>query len=327
MRGRRLATALLGALLVCLPAAAPAQQADIEARYQAGVAAFRAGRPHEALGALGAVVAERPDFRDAQLLLGQTCLLVGRERQAKQQFEQILARQPDNGQVAFLLGFSLYRASRWVEAVAALDRAHALARANPYPRLYRGLARLRLGDPDAAREDIQAALRLAPDDDAVQAAAAELELAEGRFDAAALRLRPLVERTADVEQSILLARALLEGGDAGGAVAVLAPIEARRSDLHYVRAQALLRSGERQRGRQELARFRERKQVEERLRLLEATVSTDPGDLGARLELTGLLLDEGQPGAAGLHLAALYRLLPGDPRVAALARRLDKLQP
>jgi predicted Zn-dependent protease len=328
VRGRLIAAALLASLLPALaPALAPAQQGDLEARYLAGAAAFRAGRPHEALGLLQSVVAERPDFRDAQLLLGQSCLVVGRERQAKQQFEQILVRQPDNGQVAFLLGFSLYRASRWVEAVAALDRAHTLARANPYPRLYRGLSRLKLGDPEAARDDIQAALRLAPDDDAVQAAAAELELADGRFRAAALRLRPLVERTGDVEQSILLARALLEDGEAADAVAVLAPIEARRSDLLYVRAQALLRSGERERGRQELARFRERKRLEERLRLLEATVSTDPGDTDARLELTGLLLDEGQGGAAGLHLAALYRLLPNDSRVAALARRLDKLPP
>ena len=317
------ASALLATLLA---PAAPAAQGDLEARYQAGVAAFRAGRPHEALAILETVVAERPDYADAQLLLGQSCLMVGRERQAKQQFERILARQPDNGQVAFLVGFSLYQASRWVEAVTALDRAHALARANPYPRLYRGLARLKLGDPDAARADIQAALRLAPDDDAVQAAAAELELAEGHFHAAALRLRPLVERTGSVEQSILLARALVEDGQAAAAVAVLAPIDARRSDLLYVRAQALLRSGERQRGRQELARFRERKRIEERLRLLEATVSTDADDAGARLELTGLLLDEGQAAAAALQLTALQRLLPGDARVAALGRRLDELR-
>lgn len=323
MRARSAAIALLASLL----AAPGAPQGDLDARYQAGVAAFGSGRPYEALEILATVVAEQPAYRDAQLLLGQSCLLVGREREAKRQFEQILARQPDNGQVAFLLGFSLYRASRWVEAIEALDRAHALARANPYPRLYRGLARLKLGDPAAARDDIQAALRLAPDDDAVQAAAAELELAEGHFHAAELRLRPLVERTGDLDQTILLARALLEQGEAAQAVALLAPVEARRSDLLYVRAQALLRSGERERGRQELARFGERKRVEERLRLLEATVSTDPDDAGARLELTGLLIDEGQAGAAGLHLAALRRLLPGDSRVAALARRLAALGP
>ncbi len=315
-------------LLACVLAApAAGQQSRLDAGYQAGAAALRAGHPHQAIAALGAVVAAQPAYRDAQLLLGQSFLVVGLDRQAKQQFEQILARRPDDGQVAFLLGFSLYRASRWFEAVEALDRAHALARANPYPRLYRGLARLKLGDPDAARADIQAALRLAPDDDAVQAAAAELELAEGQFRAAELRLRPLAERTGDLEQLILLARSLLEQGRAADAVKVLAPIDSRRSALLYVRAQALLRSGDSDRGKTELAHFRERKKMEERQRLLEATVSTDPDDTDSRLELTGLLIDEGQPGGASLHLAALRRLLPGDRRVAALAAQLEKISP
>ena len=321
MRAALAATLLAASCL--LAATAAAQQAGVDPRYQAGVAAFQAGRPHEALAILGALVAERPDYRDAQLLLGQSFLMVGQERQAKRQFEQILARQPDDGQVAFLLGFSLYRASRWYEAVTALDRAHRLARANPYPRLYRGLSRLKLGDPRAARDDIQAALRLAPDDNAVQAAAAELELAEGHFHAAEGRLRPLAARTGDVEHLMLLARSLIEQGEAGEAVEVLAPIDARRSDLLYIRAQALLRSGDREAGRQELARFRQRKAVEERLRLLEASVSTDPDDAEARLELAGLLLDEGQADAARFHLAALVRLLPGDRRVAALASRVE----
>ncbi len=312
------------ALIACLlPAPAAAQQSDLEVRYLAGLAAFRAGRPQEALETLGAVVATQPDYRDAQMLLGQSYLMVGLKRPAKRHFEQVLARQPDNGQAAFLLGFSLYQASRWFEAVEALDRAHSLARANPYPRLYRGLARLKLGDPRAARSDIQAALRLAPDDPAVVAAGAELDLAEGDYAAAERKLKPLVEQTGAVEHRILLARALLEQQRPAEAVAALDAAGDRRSDVLYVRGQALLRSGERQRGQEALNRFRERKAVEERLRLLDATVSTDPADADARLELTTLLLDEGQPGGALLHLATLSRLLPGDPRVAALARRIE----
>ena len=310
-----------------LPALAAAQQSDLEARYQVGAAALRAGRPDQALENLGAVVAEQPGYRDAQMLLGQSCLMVGLRRQAKRHFEEIVARQPDNGQAAFLLGFSLYQAARWFEAVAALDRAHSLARANPYPRLYRGLARLKLGDPEAARADIQAALRLAPEDAAVVAAAAELDLAEGEFAAAERRLRPLVERGGAVEHRILLARALLEQQEPGAAVVVLEPAGDRRSDVLYVRAQALLRDGHRQSGQAALARFRERKTVEERLRLLEATISTDPEDTEARLELSGLLLDEGQVGGALLHLATLRRLLPGDSRVAGLAGRIEDSRP
>ena len=161
----------------------------------------------------------------------------------------------------------------------------------------------------------------------MQAAAAELDLAEGRFQAAEQRLRPLAARTGDVEQLILLARSLLEQGRAGDAVEVLAPVESTRSDLIYVRAQALLRSGDGAAGKAELARFRDRKKLEERLRLLEATVSTDPSDVEARLELTGLLIDDGRAGGARLHLSALRRLLPGDRRVAALAGRLGRINP
>ena len=321
-------TLLAASLVACLlPAPAAAQQSDLEGRYLAGVAAFRAGRAREALDNLEAVVAARPDYRDAQLLLGQSCLVAGERRQAKRHFEQVLARQPDNGQAAFLLGFSLYQAARWFEAVAALDRAHTLARANPYPRLYRGLARLKLGDPEAARADIQAALRLAPDDTAVVAAAAELDLAEGKFAAAERKLGPLVAQTGAVEHRILLARSLLEQRRAGEAVAALETAGDRRSDVLYVRGQAMLRGGERERGMQELAHFRDRKTVEERLRLLDATVSTDPADIEARLELTRLLLDEGHVDGARLHLAALRRLLPGDPRVATLVGRLDRASP
>ena len=56
-------------LLTCLPAAAivarqtAAQKTALDARYEAGVAAFRAGRTSEALESLGAVVAEQPGYR------------------------------------------------------------------------------------------------------------------------------------------------------------------------------------------------------------------------------------------------------------------------
>jgi tetratricopeptide (TPR) repeat protein len=322
---RIIAAALLVTIAAAGAAAQPAPAADeLEARYQAGAAAFRAGRPYAALEVLGAVAAASSDYRDVQMLLGQSCLMVGLDRQAKRHFDRVLERQPDNGQAAFLLGFALYRAARWVEAVTALDRAHELARANPYPRLYRGLARLELGDPTAARDDIQAALRLAPDDDAVQAAAAELEFAEGNFAGAVGRLRPVVERTGDPEHRVLLARALVELDQPREAVAVLEAAESRRSDLLYVLGQALLRSGETERGRAVLARFRERKRIEERQRLLEAAVSTDPGDADSLFELVRLLLDDSRPEAAIVHLAALGRLLPGDPRVAELAAELAR---
>jgi len=97
-----------------------------------------------------------------------------------------------------------------------------------------------------------------------------------------------------------------------------------RSDVLYLLAQALLRAGRQAEGREVLERFRKQKAREERIRLLEVTVSTGPGDRGARLELARLLLDNGQPEAAALHLAPLVRDAPGDPEVAALAAAIDR---
>lgn len=89
-------------------------------------------------------------------------------------------------------------------------------------------------------------------------------------------------------------------------------------------SQALLRDSKEAAGRDALQRFQKQKSREERIRLLEVTVSTNPDDRGARLELARLLLDNGQPGTAALHLAPLVRDSPEDPQVATLATAIDR---
>jgi Tfp pilus assembly protein PilF len=318
-------TILTGLLILLAPLTVTAQ--DLEARYRSGMAALQQGDPLRAIEILGSVAAQQRDYRDVQMLLGQSCLMAGLHRPAKQHFERALQTQPQNGQAAFLLGFSLYQAARYFEAAEALQKAGRMSPQNPLPAMYRGLALLRLGDARGARQEIDTALRLAPQDPIARAARAELELAEGNYGAAETSIRSVLGQTPQQDDAqLLLGRILLESGRPGEAVGIFAGLvqksDGKRSDVLYLLGQAQLRSGESAPGRETLERFRRVKAKEGRLRVLEAEVSTDPDDLAARIELTGILLELGQPQAAAVHLATLRQQAPQDRRVRDLDTRL-----
>lgn len=316
------------ALLLCLPGFALGQ--GVEDLYRAGAEALQAGNATRAIELLNAVAAQNPNYRDVQMMLGQSYLVASRHREAKQHFEQVVRADPQNGLASFFLGFSLYQSARYVEALDVLDRARALAPSNPNPAIYRGLSFLKTGRPDEARNEIAAALEIAPEEPTAQAAMAELELAEGDPLGAEARLLDVVRQMPSVDHRILLARAILEGGRPAEAVPLLLQLDDElpdRSDVLYLLAQALLRGGETERGRTQLERFKKQRGIEERLRVLEAEVSTDPENTATRLELVRLLIDNEQPARAHSHLAVLERQLPGDPRLDALRRDLTRRGP
>lgn len=330
---RLLSALLLAALLVpasAQPARAQGPRVDatgLEQRYRAGVQAFQSGRPYQALELLGGVARIDPAYQDVQLLLGQACLVTGLLVPAKRHFETALEQRPGNGLAAYLLGFTLHQSSRWVEAVEALTRAHAMAPGNPNPLVYRGLSHLRLGRAQEARRDIEEALGLAPRDPVARRALAELELAAGDH----ARARKLAEdvlagEPGDADTRVLLARILLESGEPAAALPHLERVLERtpaRTDALYLEAQAQLRSGDREAGRATLERFQELKAREERLRVLQVEVKTDPEDLASRKELVRTLLERGQAGDALMHLAVLQEQAPRDPEVRQLARRVE----
>jgi predicted Zn-dependent protease len=323
-----LAPLLVTALSFAVVAPAAAQAQDVDSLYRAGATAFQQQRVFEAIEILGRVAAADPGYRDVQLLLGQSYLVAGLHRAAKQHFERAFEADPSNGLAAFLLGLSLHQAARYYEAAEVLAQAHALAPENPHPLIYRSLALLKLGRLDEARSEIDSALAIAPREATARAAAAEVELAQGQFDRAGERLETLLrEAPENVEYRLLYARTLYEGGRPSDAVPVLrqlADAPPPRSDVLYLLAQALLRSGDTEAGRAALARFKEQKAVEERMRVLEAKVSTEPDDAEARLEFVRLLLDHGLRNAAVPHLAVLQKALPGDPRVRQLGLELGR---
>jgi len=300
---------------------------SVEELYRAGTAALQASKAQQAIELLNAVAAQNPDYRDVQMMLGQSLLVASRHREAKQHFERVLRTDPQNGLATFLLGFSLYQAARYVEALEVLDRARAMAPGNPNPSIYRGLSFLKTGRPDEARAELSTALDLAPDEPTAQAAMAELELTEGDPTSAESRLIEVVRKVPSVDYRILLARAILQGGRPSEAVPLLQQLDDElpdRSDILYLLAQALLRGGDKDRGHAELERFKKQRGIEERLRVLEATVSTDPEDTESRLELLRLLIDDDQPGRARGHLGILERQLRGDRRLDTLRQELAR---
>ena len=311
------------------PPAAGASSSALDARYRSGVEAFTRGDLLHAIGALGSVAAEDAGFRDVQLLLGQVSLALGLEERALDHFQRAIAQQPGHPFAAFLLGFSLYQGSRWNEAVEAFERASALAPENPNPLVYRGLALLELGRAAEASRDIAAALERAPDDATALAAAAEVALVRGDFAGAESRLRAVLARDPEAfDARLLLARTLFEAGRAAEAAPILERLVAgapTRSDALHLLAQSLLRSGRREEGERALERFRELKQREERMKVLEVRIKSAPEDVPARLEIIDLYLDGGHPGGVLPHLAELRRLIGAeDRRVTEITTRVER---
>lgn len=313
-----------------LHAQGPSREAALEQLYGRGVAAFQAGDAYRTLELLGQVAERDPAYRDVQKLLGQARLVIGQLPAAKDHFERALEQDPRDGHAAFLLGLALHRASRFVEAIPALDRALRLAPGNPNPLIYRGLSHLRLGRPEEARRDLKAALERSPGDATARTALAELEWASGEVAAAERRVRGVLEEAPDsVEARILLGQVLLDRGEAAAAVPELQrarELSPHRSDIVYLLARALLRSGQEEAGRGRLAEFQERRRREERIRILEVAVRSEPEAVERRLELVDLLLEDGQVGRAVPHLATLLRQRPGDERVTSRAERLRSLR-
>lgn len=321
-------TILLGLLVGPMPSRAQITQEGVAA---SGVRALQQGRTQEALVLLDRAVKERPQDLRLRMLLGQANLAAGLWVPAKQQFETILEMQPGHPLAAFLRGFALYQASRYHEAAEALASAARLAPGNPNPKSYRGRALIQLGRPEEARRQLNAALSLAAGDPVARIGLAELELADGRAEEAEAMLRDILAEDPGgpvaVEARVLLSRALIDAGRAREAVAdlrVMVEQIPHRSDLLYLLAQSLLRSGESEEGGEVLARFRHQKALEERIRLLDATVGTESRGRDERIELVKLLLENGQPGTAALRLAPLLRQWPDDREVQALAREIER---
>lgn len=298
---------------------------SIDSRYQSGVEAFRQRDALAAIDFLGSIIEERPGYRDAQILLGQSYLLIGDDGAAKRHFERALEINPQHGEAAFLLGFSLYQGARYFEAANALERAARMSTQHPLPKMYLGLALLRLGDVDRASAQIEQALKLAPRDPVALTARAELNLALGNYQEAESAIRAaLSTRPEDLDARILLGRVLFESGRPQEATFVfesaLEDAATSRSDALYLLAQSQLRAGNSEAGQANLKRFQQVREKEERVRVLRSVLSSEPNDIDAGVELASVLLELGHRHMAQIQVGDLRRRAPGDPRLRKLVQ-------
>ena len=94
----------------------------------------------------------------AFVMQGQNALAAGDYDRAAQAFSLALVENPQDVGALTSLGIAYYRQEAFEAAIDALERAEAIAPDDPRNRLYLGLAYLRQGQVDAARQHLTAFL-------------------------------------------------------------------------------------------------------------------------------------------------------------------------
>jgi predicted Zn-dependent protease len=119
----------------------------LDARIAAAEAAIREGRRDEAIAGLTAALTDDPTLpAEVWLMLGRQFYAAGRYREAEPWTARAVAQHPGAHGLWNIHGVMLRLLRRPAEAVAALDRAIALAPDEIGPRANRGAVLLDMGD-------------------------------------------------------------------------------------------------------------------------------------------------------------------------------------
>jgi arylsulfatase A-like enzyme/Flp pilus assembly protein TadD len=128
------------------------------ARNNRAIALAQSGRIDEAKDELSALVEEQPRYGDAHNNLAVLLLKTGDAQGSERHARATLALMPSAAEAWDTLGAALLQQARTREAVEALDQALNLEPGYWSALLNRGQAKAILGEADAAREDLEAAL-------------------------------------------------------------------------------------------------------------------------------------------------------------------------
>jgi ferric-dicitrate binding protein FerR (iron transport regulator) len=115
-----------------------------------------------ALASARAAVAARPDRALPRARLAELWLAVGELDRALEAALEGARLEPDLARAQTVLGFAYLSQIRTKEAAAAFARAIERDQGDPLPRLGLGLAKIRDGDLEAGREEIETAVSLDP---------------------------------------------------------------------------------------------------------------------------------------------------------------------
>ena len=117
----------------------PLNAENAEQVYQAGRAAYLAGRYEDAAGHFARVANADPEHLKARINWGASLSRGGRPLEALGHFQQVLAQEPDNAAALYNWGAALARLGRHEEALDKFDRARGLNDLKLPPRLQRAL--------------------------------------------------------------------------------------------------------------------------------------------------------------------------------------------
>ena len=164
MRGGR--AALEAAFVLALGSAAPAQDvpAALQAPFEEGVRALKAGRLDEAEKAFRDVLAKGGASAPVHNNLGIVHQERGEHERAVAEFRETVRLDPAHVSPRILLGASLLALGRVKEARAELERAVKLAPREPLARLQLARVDERAGDWAGAADQYRALLDMRPDE-------------------------------------------------------------------------------------------------------------------------------------------------------------------
>lgn len=290
-----------------------------------------------ALGYLASPAAARqgplPDPKSAihQLdALGEAMRLVDREAfaEAVPRLEALLAENPGMQDAWQALALALRGSGRYPEALAAYQKLRELVGAEAYVVLGMAELYLQLGQVSAAVA--HAELALADDPAGAHRRLSEAALAENDLAAAERHARAAVEaRELAVAPLIQLAKILVHQGRLEETRGLLAEIDeeiGRRArprpmaDLHFVRGELLVRSGDAEAGRRQLEA-----EIEEHPDNLDAYtrlvfLHTAEGRMVEATELLRRMVESSPTPAAYVAAVKTLRLLGDESQAAALLR-------
>jgi len=199
-----LAVALLGTVAV------------VEAGWDEGVAAFKAGNYSAAANEFQTFVDERPDVFQGHYMLGQTLAKLNRNQEAISHLQKALELEPGNVGVQLALGKVYLNGGRYSDAAVLLgkiDSSSLPAAQETAVHQMMALALEKSGDSDRALDRLAQAARGKPNDADIQFqyGAAALRAGDGATAATALAKAVQLDPN-DAEKQKIYAQALLRQG-------------------------------------------------------------------------------------------------------------------
>jgi tetratricopeptide (TPR) repeat protein len=207
------------------------------ARYARAVLFYQAGRYSEALPDLRIVLAHEPNNLGALDTLGEAELQLGHPQESVQPLGRAAELAPDDRLILVHYSRALARDNRLDEAQAVQRKFQRLAPAASHSRVYSGLFSFLDLPPSLQRakylENLQARLRMNPEDVSLKARIAKEELAEGKQAEALEMFQQVLEGSSDADVLEDCARALLDEeqyGPARGFLEKVLAAEPSRAD-------------------------------------------------------------------------------------------------